>query len=155
MVTYSIFLSFQLLIRSVILGISVSWEKAKFWSKIDSYRLLPSFFNILDSSCLWFFLFSFFLTSYTLSQSQKVVVPHKFSLWFLATETGFLLPDKKFSYYQLCLLTLIHMWGIDLSTEQRCLTVDHLWSPTPATSASSSFINIAPLCPLCYSLVTV
>lgn len=43
-VTYSIFLSFQLLIRSVILGISLSWEKAKLWSKIDSHCLTPSFF---------------------------------------------------------------------------------------------------------------
>lgn len=43
MVTYFIFLSFQLLIRSVILGISLSWEKAKFWSKIDSHRLYPIF----------------------------------------------------------------------------------------------------------------
>lgn len=63
MVTYSIFLSFQLLIRSVILGISVSWEKAKFCSKFDSYRLPPSFyFNILDSSSF------FFLQIYTVTK---------------------------------------------------------------------------------------
>lgn len=88
MVTYSIFLSFQLLIRSVILGISVSWEKVKFWSKVDSYRLPPRFFNILDSSCLLFF-----SPIYTLTKPGGGST-HIFSLWFLATETGVLLPDK-------------------------------------------------------------
>lgn len=50
MVTYTIFLSSQLLIKSAIWGISQSWEKAMFWNKIDSVHNSPLFF-----ADFWFF----------------------------------------------------------------------------------------------------